>query len=296
MISRTGGEQPTTYNVYAGNNQALAEELGFEPESNQHQFVTEDTPNRLLKIKVQTRHTLKGYPHYAVYSQIYHQFKEEKLVPHIHKDFNQYGVNEAMRRLHQPEGEELLDQFVLTLLYREMFEVASQQQPNLVDELIHQDPRLRGTQETLVSPLMLEEEGERTTAFLCSRVMRQNDKLMLARGNYERVDSDVLSFKTIYDGFHRSEERPAIQEALEQFNQHFRQRGTSLWLDIFPQARNQLEEKVAEGLDDADVGKFYKELNNHLVTVGDDLYRHLQQAPSALSQPTPPPQRRKLRV
>lgn len=75
MVSRTG-EQPTTYNVYAGNNQALAQELGLEPESKQHQFVSEDTPNRLLKIKVQTRHTLKGYPHYAVYSQIYNLVKQ----------------------------------------------------------------------------------------------------------------------------------------------------------------------------------------------------------------------------
>jgi len=294
MIGRTGA-QPTTYNVYAGNNQALAQVLGFVPDNNQYQFVFEDTPNRLLKIKVQTRHTLKGYPHYPVYSQIYNQFREEKLYPHIHKDFNLYGVWNAMQP--PPEESELLDLFVQTLLYREMFEIAYQQQNDLVDALIHQDLRLTGEQETEVSPLIVEEEGERVVAYLCSKIAIKNNKLVLERGNYERVDSDVLDFKTIYDGFHRSSERPAIQEALEQFDKHFRQGATSLWLDILPQAREQLEEKVKDGLGEPDeVGTFYKELNNHLVTIGDELQSHLQQAPSALTQPTPTLQRKKLRV
>ena len=283
MISRTGGKQPTTYNVYAGNNQALAEELGFEPESNQHQFVSEDTPNRLLKIKVQTRHTLKGYPHYSVYSQMYNQFKEEKLYPHIHKDFNLYGVEEAMQA--PPEEGELLDLFVQTLLYREMFEVASQQQVDLVNTLIYLEPRLKGEEETLVLPLIIEQEGGRRIALLCSKVDRRNDKLLLKRGNYKRVASQVRSFQSIYDGFCNSDELPAIQDALMQFDTHFRTRCTSLWLDILPKAQGELDRKIQQGLAQESLQDFYTDLNNRLIRIVEALEKQIEQA---VSEPTPP--------
>lgn len=296
MISRTGGEQPTTYNVYAGHNQALAEELGFEPESNQHQFVTENTPNRLLKIKVQTQHTLKAYPHYAVYSRIYNQMKQmreeedqEKVFPHIHKDFNEHGVENgvkvALRPFHPPEERELLDLFTQTLLYREMLKVASDEREDLVNTIIHLDTRLKGEEETLSSPLIIEQEGTRKVALICSKVDRRNDKLLLERGNYNRVSSQVRSFQSIYDGFCNSDERPAIQDVLAQFDTHFRARCTSLWLDILPQAQGELDRKIQQGLAKESLQKFYTDLNNRLIRIVEVLEKQIEQA---VGEPTTP--------
>jgi len=246
-----------------------------------HQFVQENVPNRFLKIKVLTRHTLEMYPNYSIYESIYHQVKRQRreegsiFAPHIHKLFNQLGVEEGLQML-GVTGEGLLDKFALILLYRELFGVAFENtfenNRNLVEELIYIDDRLGGGEETCYSPLIISVEGSgRRVAMICNQLEKQENKLLLKRENYVIVSNDVMNYKVLYDAIESYDYLPFLR-VLSEFDQHFQKSFTSPWLDIFDKALNSLNTKVKKGVGSQDdIGKFYTDLSNSLAVVSDRL-------------------------
>lgn len=278
-MSHPGGEMPTTYNVYAGNDEELARELGFNADERTHQFVQENVPNRFLKIKVLTRHTLEMYPNYSVYESIYHQVKQQRgeegpiFAPHIHKLFNQLGVEEGLQML-GATGEGLLDKFALTLLYRELLEKAFKSNRNLVEELIYIDDRLKGDEETCYSPLIISvEDSDSRVAMICNQLGKQGNKLLLKRKNYVIVSNDVMNYKVLYDAIESYDYLPFLR-VLSEFDQHFQKSFTAHWRNIFNEALESLNKKVKKGVEgQGDIGKFYTDLNNSLTGVSDRLKR-----------------------
>jgi hypothetical protein len=294
-MTHRGGENPTIYNVYAGDDVQLAGTLGYRPADTIHQFVQDNTPNRFLKIKVLTRHTLDMYPNYSHYENMYHGVKQRRqqessiFAPHIHTLFNQLDASKGLKRACQATGEGLLDSLTQMLLYREMFETAFNDNRNLVEELIYIDDRFLGDEKTCHSHLITEGVGggsSRNAALVCNKVDKEGNKLLLKRKNYLVVSGYVRHYKDIYDGISRLNYFPLL-DALDEFDQHFRKNCTVSCLDIFEKALSSLQEKVNAGLNKSDVREFYERLNNSLITVSDSLRAIIERSRLAIAETKP---------
>jgi hypothetical protein len=266
-----GSERPTTYNVWAGNDEKLAEELGYMPNERTHQFIQDNVPNRFIKIKVLTRHTLDMYPHYSLYKSLYDRLKQQyqDFVPHIHKLFNQLGVSRGLNRICQATDEGLLDGLTRMLLYREMFETAFNDNRDLVEEIIYIDEELLGNERTYYSPLIIESVGGRRVALVCNKIEMAGNRLKLTRKNYIVVSANAQHYKAIYDGIKSLPDLPFL-DVLNEFDQHFKKNCSVSWLYIIEEASSSLLGKVRAGLgklERGDVHKFYEDLNNSLITV-----------------------------
>lgn len=271
--------------LYVGSDQELAKLLGFE-ENSSSQRIDGDTPDRFLHIKALTNQTLDRYPHYDGYKQVYATTREERLnprlgqnqvvfAPHIHRLFNEHGVEVGMRLLDQPPAGDLLNLFAATLLYREVFEIVAKQNVMLLKELIELDPRLTGARKTCVSPILVEDNGttDSSRVLACERVARNSDKLCLEYGEFVNIAGYARNYKDIHDGIAA---HPEVREALKTFDQFFRERCSTAWLSYFNDACTNLEAKLkANPSVTQEMQKFSDDLQNAYVDLSENLRTHI---------------------
>lgn len=294
-----GSESPSTNSLYVGNDEELAQFLGYE-KNNAQQFILGPSPNRFLRIKAQTLHTIDRYPHHERYLQIYQTAKEERarsgqvFASHIHRLFNEHGVSEGMRLLVQPTSGELLNLFALIVLYREMFISAKDSKPELLAEIFHLDPVYTGDRATCHSPLLLEEPdySQDYMALICSTVKRRDDKLLLERGAFINVAGSVRNYKQIYDGLAG---RPQLVGALQTVDEFFRAHCSRSWLGVFDEADKKLQEKI-RGADTSTEAEsdFHDELMNAYADVSRSMRNYIANRQEEIRprSPTPQPQSR----
>ncbi|HEX8148813.1 MAG TPA: tubulin-like doman-containing protein [Pyrinomonadaceae bacterium] len=274
-MSLVGGTPPVTYNLYVGSDPGLAARLGYDAGSRKHQFIPEDTPNRFLKIKANTLYTINRYPYLDQYHKVYTATKDQRrqadktFAPHIHRLFNEYGVAEGMNMLLKG-SKDPVDLFVLSLFYRELFDLAKAEHPALLEEIFYLDEELRGDRLTCHSPLIIESSaGTGTKALVCGKINLAQSKLLLERRDFINVAGFVESHMDIYRGLVN---RPQLVDVLHTVDRYFRERCSRTWLLLFDRAATQLGEKLQPDGSELETERdFYTQMGNHFVVLRREL-------------------------
>lgn len=274
----------TVYYVYAGSDEALATELGFERDATS-QFVLENTRNRLVKIKVITRKTLQGYPHSRNLGAMYNRVKASRqetgtpFAPHIHKRFNEVGALQGLMMAALDSPEQQMHLFVLLLFYRELFDIALalEHEISLIERMIELNSNIVGTERRRHSPLIVESVPNGLTLVkACKKIETSGEdgRLRLLERNYV-LCQNPLNFFDIFIDLERYGAQ--IFSAIAEFDQHFRRHCTPEWVLLLKDAKAQLMTKIGKGLSVTNVATraFYENLNNILVQEYDRLLRHV---------------------
>jgi hypothetical protein len=275
-----GGDPPSVADLFVGNDDALAEALGFKDGQNK-QLIPAESGNRFLKIKALTLQTISKYPHYEAYNQVYSAVREARkhsgdvFAPHIHRIFNEHGVNEGIRLLAQPTSGSGIELFAVTLLYREMFDLAYESNAPLLKEMVHVDDSLVGARKTCHSPLLAEQIGSsgEYRILVCRELRRQGGKLLFEYGTFENISGSVRSYKDIFDGIFA---RPYLEGMLKSVDIYFWENCSTAWLDVFDKAREKLASKIQTvTAANEEIRVFHENLNNSFVDVSRDLRTHI---------------------
>jgi hypothetical protein len=270
----------TIYSVYAGPQEALAVALGYK-QGETHQFVKEDSKNRLVRIKMLTRQTLRQYPHYRDLRATYYNVREARMKdhvlfsPHIHRVFNKVGAALGLSQVTLDTADQRMRLYATLLLYREACEKARTDTPWLIEQLLDLNPAFRGQEKRQASPLLIEKlQNEQRIARICARLEKTVDgRLILLEKNYRTAAYNAINFKAI---FLEMERDVTLFATLSEFDNYFRSNASSDWIPLIVAARDSLDAKIAAGLENADVKAFYNELSNILVKLSDELSERLR--------------------
>ncbi|MCI0485648.1 MAG: hypothetical protein L0229_03510 [Blastocatellia bacterium] len=260
----------TVYSVFAGSDRALAEELGFEKADPKSQFVEDSTKNRLVRIKVITRQTLRRYPHYRNLAAAYQDIKEGRnlarsvFAPHIHRLFNQVGAERglALAALDSPEQRARL--FVMLLFYRELCQRAFEAERPLLEQLVDLNEAFIGEGKRHPSPFIVTSDGGPRTVKVCSRIERLPDgRVQFLERNF-LICNNPSNFLPIFNDL--SQYGAQVFAAIAELDQHFKERCSRRWLSMLDESKAALKNKILQGaqVNDPAVRSFYEKLNNEL--------------------------------
>ncbi len=280
------GDEGTVYSVYAGskNQHALAVELGYNPnDQTRYQFVEDETRNRLVRIKVLTRQTLRRYPHYRDLQHTYGRVKERRttermlFAPHIHKIFNKIGAKNGLIQAALNTEEQRMRYFVLMLIYREMFAQALKSDVSLLEQVLDINPAFKGQQKRHSSPFVVELQANGTRiARICVKLERtEDDRVKLLEQNFVTFCPDAQNFRRIFSDLRNY--GVAGIAPLAEFDEYFKDRASFGWVQMLRDAHESLSKKVEQGIksDRESVKVFYEELNNYLVNANEELSQKL---------------------
>ena len=279
-LNFAAGGKPAPKFYFVAPSQSLANELGYQENDPNHQFLVDQQLNAVYKIKFYLGITFENYGPYKYYKDAYQYLKEnspKRFYPHIHRIFNQADtLQDALEMLSKRFQAEDLQFFLKLLFYNKIGEILQKEEfEKQRNSVFHVTDNI-GDNASVFTPVKVQSLADHLVIKMIKHesIPIHKRKINIVEGDLEKVysgDNDLVScFDTLRSDFQRYRNRIA------DFEDKLKGRIRQNWLEVFNGVAESLREEFKFFHEQIQGVEFYADLHKFTNLVKEMLIKMIQ--------------------